>query len=772
MKLNQNSQIVALDSSNNAELAAYNPQMNNMGNYSAPPSNGSGKDADVRDLFSALARRKWLIMSLALIMAILALVISLTMTPIYRANGVVKIDAESKQLLDYGVEKSSSTRLTNEEFMRTQYKILQSRQLARRVIDTLAMEDILLAKDSETTKKPFYADFVQKIKDKIKSTASSASGKKMSEEETHAMPAEIAFLKALRIEPNGKSQLVGISYDAEDPRLAASVVNSLIDNFINMTLDNRAAAADHAKIFLSEQLVKAKANLEESEGKLVRYEKAKGIVNTGSPDSLISASLEQLNQAYVSAKRARIDAEAELRQRGNTSGNVRILDNMVIQNLKADLQRLKSKYQENAEIYKPGYPLMREIQGQIKTTEATLAKELRNIKKSVGQDTKANFNAALQKEQKLLRELNKAKGILMSSRDKSLGHNTLLREVQSNREIYEGLRQRMKEVNIAGHVGTNNITKVDSAFVPYTKHSPNTKLNIGLGLIFGFLLGSLIALFLEKMDERIKSVDDLKKLSDLPVLGIFPNTKIKGKGRQAVLVDDNPNSAMAEAFRSLRTNMLFSTPEGVPKILHLTSSGPSEGKSNTGINLASVFAQTGKSVLMIDADLRKPSLHKYLQVDNILGLSDYLSGDFALSEVEKKTNIPGLTIITAGAATTSPADFLSSHKMVELLQYVSDKYDFILIDSPPVMGLADALILSNRSSATLFIVSSHEAKKSHVIGALERLKMGYGNVIGFVLTKAREGKKSGYGYDYDYGDSWGRKSKNSSPRLELNHHKS
>jgi capsular exopolysaccharide synthesis family protein len=773
MKLNQDSQIVALDSSNNAELTAYNSQMNNMGNYSVPPStSGSGKDADVRDLFSALARRKWLIMSLALIMAILALIISLAMTPIYRANGVVKIDAESKQLLDYGVEKASSTRLTNEEFMRTQYKILQSRQLARRVIDTLAMEDLLLETENENAKKPFYADFVQKIKDQIKSTASSASGKQIPAEEEHAMPAEVAFLQALRIEPNGKSQLVGISYDAEDPKLAASVVNSLIDNFINMTLDSRVASADHAKVFLSEQLVKAKTNLEESERKLVRYEKAKGIVNTGRPDSLISASLEQLNQAYVSAKRARIDAEAELRQRGGAiSGNVRILDNVVIQNLKAELQRLKSKYQENAQIYKSGYPLMREIQGQIKTTEATLAKELRNIKRSVGQDTKANFTAALQKEQELSKELNKAKGVLMSSRDKSLGHNTLLREVQSNREIYEGLHQRMKEVNIAGHVGTNNITKIDSAFVPYAKHTPNTKLNIGLGLIFGFLLGSLIALLLEKMDERIKSVEDLKKLSDLPVLGIFPNTKVKGKGRQAVLVSENPNSAMAEAFRSLRTNMLFSTPEGVPKILHLTSSGPSEGKSNTGINLASVFAQTGKSVLMIDADLRKPSLHKYLQVDNMLGLSDYLSGDFALSEVEKKTDILGLSIITAGAATTSPADFLSSHKMVELLQHVSDKYDFILIDSPPVMGLADALVLSNRSSATLFIVSSHEAKKSHVIGALERLKMGYGNVIGFVLTKAREGKKSGYGYDYDYGDSWGGKSKDRAPRLELNHHR-
>ena len=252
-------------------------------------------------------------------------------------------------------------------------------------------------------------------------------------------------------------------------------------------------------------------------------------------------------------------------------------------------------------------------------------------------------------------------------------------------------------------------------------------------------------------------------------MGIFPNTKVKGRGRQAVLVTENPNSAMAEAFRSLRTNMLFSTPEGIPKILHLTSSGSGEGKSNTAINLASVFAQTGKSVLIIDADLRKPSLHRYLQLENIMGLSDYLSSDFDLSEIESITNIPGLTAITAGSISASPADFLSSNKMLELLKYVSDQYDLVIIDSPPVMGLADALILSNRSSATLFIVSSHEARKSHILGALERLKMGYGNVIGFVLTKAREGKKTGYGYDYEYGDSWQKKSKSTAPKLELQH---
>lgn len=766
MNHNRETQIVALDSTSNTTPAHYNGAgQHRAESYPTQPPESNKADTDVRDLLSSLVRRKWFIAGITGLFAVIAVIMSLSMTPTYRAQATIKIDPDETKVLDFDVSTANGKR-ENKEFMQTQYKLLKSRALAKRVILGLELESTLLNASEEEKQKPFYADLIDSIKEKIKSNKPDNG----LEDQKELPPAEIAFLKSLTIEPAGKSQLVNIYYEAKDPKLAAAITNSLAENFIKMNLDGRLDSADHAKKFLQEQIILAKTKLQESEEHLVKYEREKNIINTGSGNSLISDSLEVINRAYAEARKERIDAEASFNKRQTASGNIRTLDNQVIQALKSDLQRLQSKYQENLQIYKPNYPMMKELQNQIRTTQGTLHRELKNVKSGVQQDLKTQYTAALQREKELKLELDREKGRLLDTRDRSLEHNTLQREVQSNRELYESLLQRMKEVGVAGGVGTNNISVIDTAFPPTNKYKPNTKLNLTLGIMLGLMIGSLLALLLEHTDDRIKSVDDLKKLTELPVLGIFPNMKVSNPGknkRVPILVADHPSSAIAEAFRSLRTNMLFATPEGVPKLLHLTSSSSGEGKSNAAINLASVFAQTGKSVLIIDGDLRKPSIHKYLNLSNHVGLTDYINGDISVSEIETETRVENLTVITAGSFSPNPADSLSSNRMLDLLKQAADAYDLVVIDSPPVMGLADALVLSNRSSATLFVVASHETRKTHILGALERLRMGYGNVIGFVLTKAREGKKTGYGYDYEYGDTWESSNMASVAKLEL-----
>ncbi|MEE9350979.1 MAG: polysaccharide biosynthesis tyrosine autokinase [Thiotrichaceae bacterium] len=766
MKLQRDTHIVALD--NNATtttISSINNHQQHQDYYPTQSPAVSNNDSDVRDLLASLGRRKWFIAGITGLMALISILISLSMTPVYRAQATIKIDPDEKQIVDFGVSATKGYQ-ESKEYMQTQYKLLKSRALARRVIDSLDLESALISSANDKKAKPFYADFVADLKEKIKSKKdNNVNG---GAEQVNLPPAELSFLRGLTVEPVGKSQLVNIYYQAKDPKVASAIVNSLTTNFIKMNIDGRVNAAEDAKRLLREQLVLVKSRLQESEARLVKHEREKGIINIGNNNSLIADSLEVINRAYAEARKLRIDAEAEYRQRQKSSGAIRSLDNQVIQHLKADLQKLRSKYQENLLIYKPGYPLMRELQNQIRTTQVSLNRELKLVKSGAHQDLKTRWIAASQREKELKKELSREKSRLLDSRDRSLGHNTLQREVQTNRELYEGLLQRMKEVGVAGGVGTNNVSIVDTAYNPFTKYKPNTKLNLIIGILLGLMTGGLLALLLEHADDRIKSVEDLKKLTELPVLGIFPNIKVPGQKknqRQAVLVTEQTSSAIAEAFRSLRTNMLFATPEGVPKLLHLTSSSSGEGKSNTAINLSIVFAQSGKSVLIIDADLRKPSLHKYLKLNNTAGLSNYISGDASISEIETNTNVSGLTAITAGSFTANPADFLSSNRMLDLLKQAADAYDLVIIDSPPVMGLADALVLSNRSTATLFVVASHETEKKHILGAIERLKMGYGNVIGFVLTKAREGKKSGYGYDYDYGDTW--QDNNNVARLEL-----
>lgn len=772
MKPQQETQIVAFDSPNNSNMVHSNNQQLDTRVEPYPTQQhtpSQEKQADVRDVLNTLARKKWFILGIAALFTVAAMIISLAMTPVYRAAATIKIDPDEKKLFKFDVSTGNRSPMENKEFMQTQYKLLKSRTLARRVIDTLDLEALLLEEaNKKKANRPFYADLMEDLKAKMKSNDPKSSDIQLP---NTTPPAELAFLLNLDIKPVVSSQLVNIYFTDKDPKLAAAVVNSLTDSYIKMNLDSRIDAAADAKVFLSEQIALAKGKLEDSEKRLVSYERENKISNTGK-GSLVVESLEIINRDYTQAKSDRIDAEAAFRQQRNSAGDMRTLDNLVIQQLKSQLQQLQTKYQENLQLYKPQYPLMQELRKQINTTQQSLNKELSTVKRGVQQDYEKRFAAAKQKEQELNKELNREKTRLLNSRDKNLGHATIQREVQTNRELYEGLLQRMKEVGIAGGVGTNNISIVDPAFIPFEKHKPNTKLNMALGLVLGTLIGGLLALLSDSRDDRVRSVEELKKLTQLPVLGVFPNTKVKSNSkakRQPILVTDHPSSAMSEAFRSLRTNMLFSTPEGIPKLLHLTSSGSGEGKSNTAINLAAVFAQTGKNVLIIDADLRKPSLHHYLKLPNQRGLCNYLDGEIDISEIESETSIEGLTAITSGGISPNPADQLSSDKMVELLKMASDAYDLVIVDSPPVMGLADALVLSNRSTATLFIVSSHEARKSHILGALERLRMGYGNVIGFVLTKSREGKKSGYGYDYEYGNSWAKQSSNSNlARLEKN----
>ncbi|CAA6824264.1 MAG: Capsular exopolysaccharide family [uncultured Thiotrichaceae bacterium] len=764
MKPQQETHIVAFDNPNSTNLAHANNQQLDTRVEPYPTQQHAPSDekpADVRDVLSTLGRKKWLIFGIASLFTVIAMIISLAMTPVYRAAATIKIDPDEKKLFDFDVKTGNRSPMENKEFMQTQYKLLKSRTLARRVIDTLELEASLLAKANNASNRPFYADFMEDFNAKMEANAVTSSDIKTP---NTTPPAELEFLLNLDIKPVVNSQLVNIYFTDKDPELAAAIVNNLTAKFIEMNLDSRRDVASDSKNFLLEQISQTKSDLEASEKELVDYERKYNIANTGKGSTPDGNSYDIINNDYTRAKTQRIDAEAAYRQQQNSAGEIRILDNLVIQQLKSELQTLQNRYQQDLQQFKPQYPAMVALRQRINTTQQSLNREINTVKQSTSQDLKKRFDAARQKEQELSKERERERLRLLNSRDKNNGHVTIQREVQTNRELYEGLLQRVKEVSIAGGVGSSNISIIDPALIPFEKHKPNTKLNMALGLVLGTLIGGLLALLLDTRDDRIRSVDDLKKLTQLPVLGVFPNTKVKSNTRgkrQPILVTDHPSSAMSEAFRSLRTNMLFSTSEGIPKLLHLTSSGSGEGKSNTAINLACVFAQTGKNVLIIDADLRKPSLHKYLKLSNQRGLCNYLDNEIEISEIESETSIEGLTAITSGGVSPNPADQLSSDKMVELLRMASDAYDLVIIDSPPVMGLADALILSNRSTATLFIVSSHEARKSHILGALERLRMGYGNVIGFVLTKSREGKKSGYGYDYEYGNSWAKQSNNS-----------
>ena len=738
---------------NGTELSYANNNMQAM--YTDTHNQLDDDEIDLRELWNVIRRRKTTIITTALFIFIATLIVTLLMTPIYRASTTIQINPEdSAKVLSYDVGTQES-RSNDKDFYQTQYELLKSQALAKHVIDTLNLDRKL---EEDKLAKPFFAEtietatkWVQEILQKNSSDNSIQPKKKLGER-----PIELSFLDNLTISPVKKSRIVKLHYDSEDPELAADITNTLAEEFINMNLNRRVDAASYAENFLKEQLVQVKSRLQESEAELVQYAKKRKIITLSDENnngqSLTSQTLSALNSALADAEKERINAESKYNQTKNSNETISIQDNPVIQTLKESKVKIQAEYQEKLGVYKPAYPLMIQLKGRIKELDNEINQEAKRSKQAASGILKGDYLAAKQKEDALRKKLTLQKVAYMDFKDNSIQYNTLNREVETNRQLYNDLLQRMKEVGVAGSVGTNNISIVDPATIPYMKHKPNVKLNLALGLIFGLFSGIGLAFLIEFIDDTVKSPEEIERLVHSTILGQIPAIKDNKDAEKqiAFLTANDPNSSMAEAIRSLRTNLLFSTQDGIPKSLHITSATPSEGKSSIIINLATTLCQAGKTVLLIDCDIRKPSVHKRLNIDNNEGLTSYLTSQIDAEAATSPTDIEGLFVISAGPSAPNPAELLSNNKMEELLNLAYEKFDTILLDSPPVMGLADSLILSNIASATIFVVAYGQAKKKSIQDAFSRLKQAQAHIIGTVFSKAKHESGSHDHYDYYY----------------------
>ncbi len=728
-------------------------------------------EINISDIIKVLKQHKLLIFTVTSLVFILSLLYTLSIVPTYRAEVTINIDREADKIVSYDVYEQKAI---DQNFYQTQYDVLKSRALARRVIEELGLEEYY---NKPQLEKPFVAEKIGEFKTFIKETVLDplrqtvadlwSTGGESSDsiddeliddvsrpvDQLGDKPVELDFLAHLTVAPAKKSNIVHIYYESPEPELAARIVNSLAANYIKMNLESRGDSTQYAEQFLTEQLMIAKSRLQKSEEELVAYAREKKIVNTDDNQSIISGELQALSQAYTEAQTKLIAAESEYRQKKRVSGNIRLMENSVIQKLKEKKADLETKYSELGQVYKPAYPAMREIRNQIIALERQIKKETALINSGSSSELKSNYLSARDNAAALKKQLSKKKAEMMALRDKSIGYQTLKREVETNRQLYDGLLQRVKEVGVAGGVVANNVSILDAAFVPFSKYKPNVPRNLAIGLLLGLMLGVGLAFLLENLDDTVKTVDDIEKLTNLPVIGFFPFTR-KTKGHEPLIIYEEPFSPVTEAFRSIAIDLEYSTEDGMPKILHTTSCAPNEGKSCTSINLATVIAQEGKRVVLVDADLRRPSLHEYMDMSNDRGVTDVLVGKSTLENALQATPVHGFSILSAGVIPSNPVKLLASRSMMDLLDLLSDQFDQVIIDSPPVLGMADALILSNRAHATVFITASEESKKGAVMDALKRLKRSYGNVIGVLLTKVKTGRGHYANYDnyYTYGD--------------------
>lgn len=684
-----------------------------------------------------LAQKHRIIIAVAFLAAVvMGVIITLLTTPTYTAASLVQIDREAATV--YNSEDSSrETLIQGEEFFQTQYGLITSRSLAERVVESLGL----------TRSQPF-----------LDAAGLAAPTEGTPAERRVALRDEVLEVvrENLSVSPVRGSRLVKIEYSSANPELSSRIANAFADNFIQSNLDRRFESSSYARQFLEERLAQTKAQLENAERGLVAYATQEQIITlNGSEDeqnnqSLPANSLVAANAALAQARVERIAAEARWREASNSSlmSIPEVLSNPTVQQLTQERARLTGEYQQQLTVYRPEFPAMQQRQNQIREIDGQLRTVATNIRNSI----RSQFQIAANQERALQSRVSGYTGDVLDLRDRSVEYNILLREVDTSRTLYDGLLQRYKEVGVTGGITTNNISIVDRADVPGAPSSPNLIINLLAAAMIGLGLGIAAAFILEALDETLATPDDVEHKLGVSVLGVVPRLEKDETPLQAL---GDIRSPFSEAYYSLRTALQFSTSDGAPRSLLITSSRPAEGKSTTAYATALSLARIGKRVLLVDGDLRNPSMHRTMGSSNNVGMSNILAGGAAIEAVVQSTKTENLAFIPCGPLPPNPAELWSGEQFERFLHEASTTYDHVVVDGPPVLGFADAPLLASALSGTIFVVEAGGTRRRQARGALSRLNTGYARLIGVVLTKfnTRAVGYGGYDYsgDYTYG---------------------
>ena len=715
---------------------ASNPQ---LGRYPAFPTADQPTIADsIRAAWRIFNKRKWLIIGITTVFLATTILRMLMLTPVYSATVRIQIDQAGSKILDKG--EVSQTEDIYGEFLKTQYELLMSRSLAERVVSATR-----IAENPEPSKGKQFSilGYILNVFGQAPGIQDVQPLQTLSQKDRERAIAGMV-VNNVAVRPVSGSRLVDITYTDPNPGRAQLVANAYAEAYIASNLDKRFEANSYAKTFLDDQIKQLKLRLQESEKALLDFAQKEQIDASTDKSSIAENNLAAANAALGALISERIKNEQQWKQveAGDAINLPQLLTNAVIDGLRAKKNALVTEYQEKLETFKPSYPAMVQISNKIAEIDRQLSNEVKTIRGSL----KAAFESSLSQENELKSRIETLRGEALELQRRSIQYNILKRETDSNREIYNSLLQRFKEVDVAGGSGANNVFIVDKAELPRAPNTPPASRGLLLALVMGLGLGFGIAYVLEGFDDLVVTIEDIEKLVGLATLGVIPRA---AEGMAEIELQD-PTSAISEAYRSLCTSLQFTTERGLPKTIMVTSSGPGEGKSITALAIAQHFARMGLKVLVIDADLRNPSLHKKMTSDNSKGLSNYLIGACTPPEAMQQTDIANLAFMSSGPLPPNAADLLGSSRLVSLLSLSLEVFDLVMVDAPPILGLADAPILANATEATVFVVASGQARRATVVGAMKRLEMSKAPLIGTVLTKFKA-SEAGYGYGYGYG---------------------
>jgi capsular exopolysaccharide synthesis family protein len=713
----------------------------------AVPLTAKGEETGVNllDYWQTLVKHRIAIGVVFVAALVVGALVTLIMPPVYTAVATIQIDREPPKVINTQ-EVERQDLFSSEEFYQTQYGLLRSKSLAQRIVRALGLD----------TNAQFLAGDGPGVLSIVPGLPVGGAPKDRVKAQKRALR---LFRQNLSVDPVRGSHLVKISYSNPNPLLAQQIANATADNYITSNLEHRYEASSYARDFLQNRLAQVKQKLEDSEKQLADYATQQRLISLPGPagadgntviQSPTANSLVSLNTALSEATAERIRAEQQWRQAQGAGVNTpQVLANPTIQALTQSRAALQATYQQKLALYRPDFPSMVQLRAQISELDKQLSAETRSIQTSL----RSQYQAALNAERSLGGRVEGLKASMLDLNDRSIQYGILKREVDTNRALYDGLLQRFKEIGVTGGIGVNNIAVVDRADTPDSPSRPKPLTNLALAGVVGLVLGAIVAFVLEALDQSIRTPQDVEEKLAMPLLGAVP---LLGRGMQPQQMLKEAKSAFSEAYFSIRTSLQFTTAKGVPSTMLITSFQPAEGKSTTAQALAQNFARIGARVLLVDADLRNPSLHRAFGIDNFHGLSSYLTGATPLKDIVQPSGTAGLSVIPCGPLPPSPAELLAGGRLATFLTEARADFDVIIVDGPPIMGLADAPILSSETEGTVLVVEAAHTRRGAARAAIRRLQAANGRVLGIVLTKFDSKTATyGYGYDYAYGHDYG-----------------
>ena len=713
------------------------------------------------DYWQIILKRRWIVLTCLLIVFTTVALATFKEKPVYAGKVLVEINPEEPQVLSFQQIAQAGASWDLESYRETQYKILKSRSLAERVV-----RDLHLYEYPEFYKGHAYLGLVTSVPAHIPSPSDPSPPDASSEAFRNSVD---NFMGATGVDPIQRSNLVRVSFYSHNAALASRIANQLTNDYIDQNLQVKWDEALKASEWLSGRLVELKAKLQKSEDALQAYAEQNSILfvqnaSSGVAQSMASARMEQLQEEYTKAQAERTQEEAlySLVEAGKVQDLPGFLSNALIQSLQEKLSELQSQYSELTATVKPGYPKARALKKQIDSAQATLDRQ----KLALSRNITESYRAALEREKYLSKLLNQQEQLVNVVSQKSIRYNLLKRDVDTNRGLYDGVLQRMKEAQVAAGLKASNIRVVDPSEVPDSPSKPRVMLNLALGFMLGMGLGVGLAFVQEYLDNTLKTPEEVESLLRLPSLGILPSFHLNGgakagNGKLATLEADGngslaiqKNPASLEAFRSLRTSILLSA-NPVPKLLLVTSALPGEGKTTTTVNLGATLASLGSKVVIVDCDMRRPSCHRTTGVKNSPGFVQCLTGRVELAEaILPVPNVPNLFVIPCGPIPPNPAEVLSSPLTAEILRKLQAQFEYVLVDSPPLLNVADSRILATFTDAVVLVTRAYETPYEIVRRARALLYAAGARILGVALNDVNV-HRAGYGYKHGYYQQYG-----------------